>query len=134
MVLVALLFITNSSQAAFVVKKHAATITTAAAATTNEATLSAVSAADEKAATTETAVHQVKKKSFFGRLFHSIAAKSSAIPQILYVILAIIGLGWVAMGVNDSFSGSDWLISLLLYILFYFPGLIYTLIKMNKYY
>ena len=59
---------------------------------------------------------------------------SAVIPAILYIVLAIIGLGWLAMGINDSFQGSDWLISLVLYILFYIPGLIYTLIKMGKYY
>jgi len=56
------------------------------------------------------------------------------ISQGLYIVLAILGLGWLAMGILDDWQGSDWLISLVLYILFYIPGLIYTLIKMNKYY
>jgi uncharacterized membrane protein YqaE (UPF0057 family) len=61
-------------------------------------------------------------------------ADSGVMPAILYIILAILALGWLAMGINDAFSDFDWLISLILYILFYIPGLIYTLIKMNKYY
>lgn len=58
----------------------------------------------------------------------------AAMPAILYIILAIFALGWLAMGINDNFGDYDWLISLLLYILFYIPGLIYTLIMMGKYY
>lgn len=59
---------------------------------------------------------------------------ANTLPQVLYVVLAIFGLGWLAMGINDNFEESDWLISLLLYILMYLPGLIFTLIKMSKYY
>ncbi|MES2689166.1 MAG: YqaE/Pmp3 family membrane protein [Bacteroidota bacterium] len=61
-------------------------------------------------------------------------ATAKAIPQGLYIVLAIFYMGWLAMGINDDFHGNDWLISLLLYIIFYIPGLIYTLVKMNKYY
>jgi uncharacterized membrane protein YqaE (UPF0057 family) len=56
------------------------------------------------------------------------------ISKGLYIVLAIFGLGWLAMGLNDEWEGSDWLISLLLYFLFYLPGLIFTLVKMKKYY
>ncbi len=62
------------------------------------------------------------------------AATAKTIPQGLYIVLAIFWMGWLAMGINDDFNGNDWLISLLLYIIFYIPGLIYTLVKMNKYY
>lgn len=61
-------------------------------------------------------------------------ATAKTIPQGLYIVLAIFWMGWLAMGINDDFHGNDWLISLLLYIIFYIPGLIYTLVKMNKYY
>lgn len=61
-------------------------------------------------------------------------AGSSTIPQVLYILLAIFWLGWLAMGINDNWNGYDWLISLLLYFLFWLPGFIYTLIKMSKYY
>ena len=61
-------------------------------------------------------------------------AGTADISKGLYVVLAIIGLGWLAMGLLDDWSGSDWIISLVLYFLFFLPGLIYTLIKMKKYY
>jgi uncharacterized membrane protein YqaE (UPF0057 family) len=48
--------------------------------------------------------------------------------------MAIVFFGWLAMGLNDDFEGFDWLISLLLYILGWLPGVIYTLIMMKKYY
>lgn len=56
------------------------------------------------------------------------------LPKGLYVVLAIIGLGWLAMGLLSDWSGSDWIISLVLYILLWLPGLIYSLIKMSDYY
>ena len=61
-------------------------------------------------------------------------AGTADISKGLYIVLAIIGLGWLAMGLLDNWSGSDWIISLVLYFLFFIPGLIYTLIKMKKYY
>jgi uncharacterized membrane protein YqaE (UPF0057 family) len=48
--------------------------------------------------------------------------------------LAILGFGWLGMGILDDFEGEKWLISLLLYCLVSLPGLIYTLIKMKDYY
>lgn len=59
---------------------------------------------------------------------------ADTIPQALYIVMAIFLLGWLAMGINDNFEEYDWLISLLLYIIMYLPGLIFTLIKMSKYY
>lgn len=56
------------------------------------------------------------------------------ISKGLYIVLAIIAFGWLGMGLLDNWKGSDWVISLVLYLLFYLPGLIYTLIKMKKYY
>ena len=61
-------------------------------------------------------------------------AGNADISKGLYVVLALIGFGWLAMGLLDDWSGSDWIISLVLYFLFFLPGLIYTLIKMKKYY
>ncbi|HKK89637.1 MAG TPA: YqaE/Pmp3 family membrane protein [Saprospiraceae bacterium] len=55
-------------------------------------------------------------------------------PQIGYIILALIGFGWLAIGVLDNWSGQYWIISLILYLLFYIPGLIYTLLIMGNYY
>ncbi len=63
------------------------------------------------------------------------AAKSTdGISKGIYILLALLGLGWLGMGLNDDFGGSDWVISLVLYLLFFLPGFIYTLIKMKKYY
>ena len=56
------------------------------------------------------------------------------IEQIVYIILAILPLGWLGMGLNDNFQGYDWLISLVLYLVLWLPGIIYTLIMMPKYY
>lgn len=60
--------------------------------------------------------------------------ESLDISKGVYVVLAIVFFGWLAMGLNDDFEGFDWLISLLLYILGWLPGVIYTLIMMKKYY
>ena len=56
------------------------------------------------------------------------------LDPIVYIILAIFPLGWLAMGLNDNFKGNDWLISLVLYILGWLPGIVYTLYMMSKYY
>ena len=52
----------------------------------------------------------------------------------LYVLLAILGLGWLAMGVMDDWSGSDWVVNLILTVLCWLPGVIHALVKMKKYY
>ena len=52
----------------------------------------------------------------------------------LYVLLAILGLAWIAMGVMDDWEGSDWIVNLILVVLCYLPGLIHALTKMKKYY
>ena len=62
--------------------------------------------------------------------------KMSAAPSIdkgVYIILAIL-IPFLAVGLATNFEGADWLICLLLTFLFYLPGLIYALIKMNDYY
>lgn len=52
----------------------------------------------------------------------------------LYVLLAILGLAWVAMGVMDDWNGNDWIVNLILTVLCWLPGLIHALTKMKKYY
>jgi uncharacterized membrane protein YqaE (UPF0057 family) len=59
---------------------------------------------------------------------------SSKISKGIYILLALFGLGWLGMGLNSNFEGSDWIISLVLYLLLWLPGFIYTLIKMKNYY
>jgi uncharacterized membrane protein YqaE (UPF0057 family) len=73
------------------------------------------------------------KQSFFSHLFQKLVG-GAAISKGLYIILAILPFGWLGMGLNDNFTGSDWIISLVLYILLWLPGLIYTLVKMKNYY
>lgn len=80
-----------------------------------------------------------KKLNFFQKMAFKAAKKSmnkndGKISKGLYVVLSILGFGWLAMGILDDWSGSDWIISLVLYFLFYLPGLIYSLVKMKKYY
>ena len=59
---------------------------------------------------------------------------ASDISMGVYILLALLALGWLGIGLLTDFEGSDWVIALILYVLFYLPGLIYTLIKMGDYY
>ncbi len=59
---------------------------------------------------------------------------SGGLPQIAYILLAVFFLGFVGIGINTGWSGYDWLIALLLYILFWLPGFIFSMIKMMEYY
>ncbi len=52
----------------------------------------------------------------------------------LYVLLAILGLGWVAMGVLDDWSGKNWITNIILTVLCWLPGLIHALAKKKDYY
>lgn len=92
-----------------------------------------VHSANPSAVTASTENNAVMKSK--ARLVTTTAPGRQKIDQIIYIILAIIPLGGaLAMGLNDGFTGNDWLIALIGYFLFYFPGLIWTLYKMNKYY
>jgi len=59
---------------------------------------------------------------------------SDDLSKGLYILLAFLGLGWLAMGLLDDFDGSNWIICLVLYLLLWLPGFIYTLVKMSDYY
>ena len=56
------------------------------------------------------------------------------ISKGVYVLLAILGLGWLAMGLLTDFDGSDWIVNLVLTVLCWLPGLIHALVKMKDYY
>ncbi len=60
--------------------------------------------------------------------------KEPDISKGLFVLLAILGLAWVAMGVMDDWSGNDWIVNLILTVLCWLPGFIHALTKMKKYY
>lgn len=65
-----------------------------------------------------------------------IKKKSGAadISEGIYILLAILGLGWLAMGLLSDWSGSEWIIALVLSLLCWLPGLIYALVKKSDYY
>lgn len=59
---------------------------------------------------------------------------SDKLSKGLYILLAIIGWGFLGMGLASDWEGNDWIICLVLSFLFILPGLIYALIKMKNYY
>jgi len=57
------------------------------------------------------------------------------VPELAYIILALFGFAWVAMGVMSNWSGSDWIINLILsFCCCLLPGLIHALVRMPYYY
>jgi uncharacterized membrane protein YqaE (UPF0057 family) len=56
------------------------------------------------------------------------------ITKGLYILLAILGLAWIAMGLKSDWSGSDWVVNLILTLLCWLPGFIHALVKMKDYY
>ena len=56
------------------------------------------------------------------------------ITKGIYILLAIFGLAWIAMGVKDDWSGNNWWVNLILSLLCWLPGLIHALVKMKDYY
>lgn len=112
----------TNANAAFVVKQQPAQATEVVSAT-------------QQTANTLTQTNEVSTIENAQALESQQAGKSTdGISKGIYILLALLGLGWLGMGLNDDFGGSDWIISLVLYLLFFLPGFIYTLIKMKKYY
>ena len=60
--------------------------------------------------------------------------KDSDISKGVYILLAILGLGFLAIGLLDDWEGNEWIIALVLAILCWIPGVIYALVKMKDYY
>ncbi len=56
------------------------------------------------------------------------------IDKTVYILLALLGLGWLALGIVSDWEGNDWLVNLLLTILCWLPGVIHALFVMKKYY
>ncbi len=68
-------------------------------------------------------------------LFNNIEkAADQSISKGLYIVLAIFGLAWIAMGVMDDWKGNNWWVNLILTLLFWLPGFIHAMIKMKSYY
>jgi len=61
-------------------------------------------------------------------------APGDGITEGVYILLAIFGLAWIAMGVKSDWEGSDWIVNLLLTLLCWLPGLIHALIKKKDYF
>lgn len=59
--------------------------------------------------------------------------KETQISSGLYVLLAILGFGWLAMGIISDWDGDDWIINLILTLLCWLPGLIHALVKKSEY-
>jgi len=122
-ILAVVLFSTIDAEAGIATKKHKATVEVVA--TSGNTSGKTVPVHATKA---------MKRRAIMERVANIFKHDSDAIPKPLYVVLAIIALGWLAMGINDNFEGWHWVISLLLYILGWLPGVIYTLIMMKDYY
>lgn len=80
-----------------------------------------------------------KKMNFAQKMALKMAQKKAKraggeIPKGLYIVLAIFGLAWIAMGIMDDWSGSTWIVNLILTLLFWLPGFIHALVVMKKYY
>lgn len=93
-----------------------------------------VNSGSHEAISVGTALTKSERSAVLHNLKNMVAHGKAKMDQIVYIILAVFLLGWLAMGLNDNFQGNDWLISLILYILLVIPGIIYTIIKMPKYY
>jgi uncharacterized membrane protein YqaE (UPF0057 family) len=79
-------------------------------------------------------VNAIKLKMAQKKVEKQLRKGDADISEGVYILLAILGLGWVAMGLLSDFSGSDWIVNLILTILCWLPGLIHALIKKSDYY
>jgi uncharacterized membrane protein YqaE (UPF0057 family) len=68
------------------------------------------------------------------KLVKSKFAGDEGISKGLYIVLAILGLGWIALGILSGWSGKDWWLNLILTLLCWIPGVIHALVKMKSYY
>ncbi|MES2702600.1 MAG: hypothetical protein V4649_08180 [Bacteroidota bacterium] len=133
--LIALLLAAGDSKAAFVIRTGHTPVS-------NEVVLPAASAMAPAAATAATISEHMpvtkvahKKQSLLSRLVHKAALQVARVPMWLYIVLALVPFGGVvAMGINDGWADNEWIICLLLYLLAYVPGVIYTLVMAKKYY
>jgi len=65
---------------------------------------------------------------------NNLMGDDSGITSGIYILLAILGLGWVAMGILDDWSGQNWVVNLILSFLCWLPGLIHALVKKSEYF
>jgi hypothetical protein len=107
------------------------------AATSQSATISM----SDAVSVTSTSVEHGKKLTLKEKIALKKAIKQSAksndadISKGLYILLAFVGLGWLAMGLLDGWSGNNWIICLVLTLLLpWIGGFIFSMIKMKDYY
>jgi len=137
LLLAATIGFTTTSHAGFLIRKNNAPTVKTEQTTTNE---SIVATADETVTTAaasgkSTEVKTVAKKhGFFQRLAGRILGNKDVMPQGVYILLSVFFLGWLAIGLNEDWDGYNWLIALLLYIILWLPGFIYSMIMMGNYY
>ena len=51
----------------------------------------------------------------------------------IFILVALLGWAWLLMGIQDDFSGSTWVVNLILTLLCGLPGLIHSLVHMKDY-
>jgi len=51
----------------------------------------------------------------------------------IFILLALLGWAWLLMGIQDDFSGSTWIVNLLLTVLCWLPGFIHSMVHMKDY-
>ncbi|MCE2833616.1 MAG: YqaE/Pmp3 family membrane protein [bacterium] len=55
-------------------------------------------------------------------------------PKGAYIVLVILGWGFIPLGILSDWKGNDWWVNLLLTFLCWIPGVIHGLSKMKNYY
>lgn len=81
------------------------------------------------------AVHMASQKSVKASSHTAAMPRNLAeLPKGVYIALCILPLGWLAIAINENFTQQTWIFSLLLYLLLYVPGVIYSLRQMRHYY
>jgi CHASE2 domain-containing sensor protein len=112
-----------------------------------------VSSTTEKSGEHKSQFQQIQEQVYKAILLKKLkGGKGASMDKTLYIILAIINLGWIGIGVNTDWQGSDWIIALAISvgcwvlagilslfipfipILLIFGGIIYPLMKMKDYY
>jgi uncharacterized membrane protein YqaE (UPF0057 family) len=68
------------------------------------------------------------------KLLKKSSGGDSQVPKGLYIVLALFGWAWLAMGIMDDWEGKNWWLNLILTMLCGIPGLIHALVHMKDYY
>jgi uncharacterized membrane protein YqaE (UPF0057 family) len=79
-------------------------------------------------------MNSIKLKFAQKRVKKALMASDDGISEGVYILLAILGLAWIAMGVKDDWKGDTWVINLILSFLCWLPGLIHALVKKSDYF